>query len=82
MRSLMMNSIADIYCAPIRVKIRSTGLKRMYEAGTKHPVWARMMLTATWRKRVLFPPMLGPVMILHCANKQRKGKAYLHLHPV
>lgn len=31
--------------------------------GTKHPTWANKTQVATYLMKVLFPPMLGPVII-------------------
>lgn len=47
--------------APIRVKMRSTRLIRKDLAGTKHPIYARIVRIQAIRKDVDFPPMLGPV---------------------
>jgi len=39
-----------------------------YEHGTKHPICAISILDATYLIYVLFPPMLGPVMICKFDN--------------
>ena len=47
--------------APRRVKILSTGVMMSDSAGTKEPIWARITAMHTYRSRVDFPPILGPV---------------------
>ncbi len=47
--------------APTREKTRSTTPIWALSAGTKLPVWARMAISAFWRRKVDLPPMLGPV---------------------
>ena len=49
--------------APTRVKIRSTRPTLASRAGTKLPIWARITMSAVWRRKVDLPPMLGPVRI-------------------
>ena len=49
--------------APMRVKMRSTRPISAISAGTKLPIWAMSTISATWRKKVDLPLMLGPVMI-------------------
>ena len=48
---------------PMRVKMRSTMPMRADFAGTKLPIWARMVRIAAWRMYVDLPDMLGPVMM-------------------
>lgn len=45
---------------PIRVNTRSMIRRDAYRAGTKHPIWPRMLITPTCRRYVLFPLMFGP----------------------
>ena len=47
----------------MRVKMRSTMPMRADFAGTKLPIWARMVRIAAWRMYVDLPDMLGPVMM-------------------
>ena len=48
---------------PMRVNMRSIGAMRTAMAGTKLPQCASSTISATWRMKVDFPPMLGPVTI-------------------
>ena len=47
--------------APTRLKSRSTTPMCARSAGTKEPIWARIAMSAFWRRKVLLPAMLGPV---------------------
>ena len=46
----------------MRVWMASTGPNRQAAAGTYEPIAASSTISATWRMKVLLPPMLGPVM--------------------
>ena len=48
--------------APTRQKTRSTSPTLARAAGTKEPIWARMAISAVWRRTVDLPAMLGPVI--------------------
>ncbi len=47
--------------APTRENSRSTTPIWASAAGTKAPAWARMAMSAFWRRKVDLPAMLGPV---------------------
>lgn len=47
--------------APIRVNILSTIDNLHLEAGTKHPIYAKIGIIHVILSNVLFPPMFGPV---------------------
>lgn len=49
--------------APILVNTASTMPMAALWAGTKDPDWAMTASRAFWRKKVLFPPIFGPVMM-------------------
>ena len=55
-------ALARSSAAPMRVWIASIGPSRQREAGTKEPIAASSTVSATWRMKVLLPPMFGPVM--------------------
>ena len=52
--------------APTRVKTLSTYPIFADLAGTKHPAWAMITMSAVWRKRADLPAMLGPVIMMIC----------------
>src|SRR5215472_3813787 len=49
--------------APTRENSRSTTPICAARAGTKLPIWARMAISAFWRRKVDFPAIFGPVTI-------------------
>ncbi len=55
---------AMLSCAPTRVRMRSTSPIRAERAGTKLPIWAIRVSSATWRMNTLLPLMFGPVRIM------------------
>ena len=56
-------------CRPTRVNILSTSPIVAESAGTKLPVWAISVMIATWRIKVDFPAMFGPVRITTCSSE-------------
>ena len=55
-------ALARSSAAPMRVWMASIGPSRQAVAGTKEPIAASSTISATWRMKVLLPPMFGPVM--------------------
>ena len=55
-------ALARSSAAPMRVWIASIGPSRHAAAGTNEPIAASSTISATWRMKVLLPPMFGPVM--------------------
>ena len=60
--------------APRRVKTLSTGVKMKLSAGTKHPIYARIIAKHVYLISVDLPPILGPVI-----RSDLAGSFFVHI---